>query len=268
MLGLSVIFFREVLEVMLIISIVVAATNNIKGRIPWIVAGLLAGIFASVLIAYGITLATLLLSGIGQDILNVIVMSITVLTIGWTVLIMSKQSVAQLQNALKTIESDDKTSLYIIALIVMTAVIREGTELVLLSYGLVTASNLEPTQIITGALLGAIFAVLIGLCTYFGLLTLPKKYLFKVTSWMLVLIAAGIAAQIPNYLASAGLLNSLVTPLWNTSWLLSESTLAGNIVHVLTGYTATPSAAQLLFYIITFGCFSIVLTKSRQVAKP
>jgi high-affinity iron transporter len=40
--------------------------------------------------------------------------------------------------------------------------------------------------------------------------------------------------------------------LWDTSWLLTNGSLVGQAVHVLTGYEARPSGMQLVFWIVTF----------------
>ena len=39
--------------------------------------------------------------------------------------------------------------------------------------------------------------------------------------------------------------------MWNTSWLLDDSSLFGKALHVLVGYEAHPSGMQLAFWLVT-----------------
>jgi high-affinity iron transporter len=49
----------------------------------------------------------------------------------------------------------------------------------------------------------------------------------------------------------ADLLPPLGTNLWDTSFLLSDQSLPGRILHTLIGYTAQPAGIQVVFYLST-----------------
>ena len=51
MLGVALIFFREVLEAALVVGIIAAATCEVAGRSRWILAGLGAGLAGACLLA-------------------------------------------------------------------------------------------------------------------------------------------------------------------------------------------------------------------------
>jgi high-affinity iron transporter len=68
---------------------------------------------------------------------------------------------------------------------------------------------------------------------------------------MILLLAAGMAASAAGFLSQADILSPIKTGVWNTSWLLTEHSLAGRVLHVLVGYTQRPSALQLIFYVTT-----------------
>jgi high-affinity iron transporter len=72
-----------------------------------------------------------------------------------------------------------------------------------------------------------------------------------VTSWLVLLLAAGLASQGAAFLMQADLLPPLGSNLWDTSFLLSDQSLAGRILHTLIGYTAQPAGIQLVFYVVT-----------------
>ena len=38
---------------------------------------------------------------------------------------------------------------------------------------------------------------------------------------------------------------------WDTSWLLSERSILGNLLHTLIGYAERPTELQLVFYVGT-----------------
>src|SRR5205085_10934600 len=71
------------------------------------------------------------------------------------------------------------------------------------------------------------------------------------TSWLVLLLAAGMASQAASFLMQADLLPPLGLDLWDTSFLLSEQSLPGRVLHTLIGYTAQPAGVQLVFYLAT-----------------
>jgi high-affinity iron transporter len=40
--------------------------------------------------------------------------------------------------------------------------------------------------------------------------------------------------------------------MWDTSWLLTNGSIVGQAVHILTGYEARPAGMQLVFWAVTF----------------
>ena len=65
------------------------------------------------------------------------------------------------------------------------------------------------------------------------------------TSWLIALLAAGMAAQSVQFLNNAGVLVALDRTVWDTSWLLSEGSLFGQLLHTLIGYSERPTEMQL-----------------------
>ena len=68
---------------------------------------------------------------------------------------------------------------------------------------------------------------------------------------LITLLAAGMAAQGADFLVQADYLPPLGVRIWDTSWLLSDSGLAGRVLHTLIGYVDRPSGIQLIFYVAT-----------------
>lgn len=44
---------------------------------------------------------------------------------------------------------------------------------------------------------------------------------------------------------------ALGKPVWDTSWLLDETSIVGKMLHTLFGYTARPSGIQIIVYMAT-----------------
>ena len=78
-----------------------------------------------------------------------------------------------------------------------------------------------------------------------------REYLFRVTSGLITLLAAGLTAQAVAFLQQAGYIDTLTFTVWDTSWLLPEDSVVGRLLHTLIGYTDRPSAAQLVVYVLT-----------------
>ena len=142
--------------------------------------------------------------------------------------------------------------MYAMTILVGLAVLREGAEVVLFLYSMF-ASGTPLSQIGTGGLIGIAVGAAFGAALYFGLLRIPTRHLFRVTSIMLLMLSAGLAAQAAGFLVQANVISVLTTSLWDTSWLIPERSVVGSILHALIGYIANPMGIQLVFYVATLG---------------
>ena len=86
---------------------------------------------------------------------------------------------------------------------------------------------------------------------YFGLMRIPTRHLFAVTSWLIALLAAGMASQAIVFLQQAGLVTVLSHVVWDTSGVLSDGSVAGKALHTLIGYADRPTGIQLVVYAAT-----------------
>jgi high-affinity iron transporter len=141
--------------------------------------------------------------------------------------------------------------LSMLLIVVGLAVLREGSEVVLFLYG-IAAGGTTPLLLWAGSVLGLAGGAALGALMYFGLLRIPTRHLFTVTSWLILLLAAGMASQAAGYLVQAGVISGLVEPLWNSSAWLPEHGLLGSVLHALVGYDDQPSAMQVIFFTVTF----------------
>lgn len=253
MLATAIIVFREVLEASLVVGIVLAATQGVPRRGIWVTGGVAAGVLGAALVALCAGAIADAVNGIGQELFNAAILFTAVAMLGWHNIWMNRHG-RELASAVGNIGKEvlgGGRPLYALALVVGIAVLREGSEIVLFLYGIAIASGIGGLVMLAGGVLGLIGGAAVGSLIYFGLLAIPLKRLFTVTSWLILLLAAGMASQGAAFLMQANLLPPLGNDLWNTSSILAENSMLGLLLHVLIGYSAQPAGIQVLFYVAT-----------------
>lgn len=254
MFAAAVIVFREALEAALLIGIIAAATRGLDGRGRWIGFGVAAGLGLSLIVA-GLTDAIAQWAdGAGQELFNAAVLGVAVLMLAWHNIWMAshgKEMAAQAKRVANSVVSGG-AELSAIALVIALAVLREGSETALFLYGLAASDQLGATAVLSGAGLGMLGGVAAGGALYAGLVRIPLRWLFGVTSLLVLLLASGMAGQIARLLIQGNILPFSGGVLWDTSSFLPLSSTAGNLLHVMVGYEARPSLMQVLFYAGTF----------------
>ena len=264
MLGALIIVFREVLEAGLIVGIVMAATRGVIGRGRWINIGIGAGVLGAGLVAAFAGVISQAFEGSGQELFNASVLGVAVVMLMWHNAWMARhgREIAAEMQSIGVAVSEGAKPLTALAIVVGLAVLREGSEVVLFLYGIM-ASGTSVASLLLGGLLGiAAGAAFTGL-TYFGLLAIPNRYIFSVTSWLIALLAAGMAAQSVQFLNNGGIFVVLDRTIWDTSWLLSEGSLFGRMLHALIGYTERPTELQLMVYIGTLFLMGLLMRLAR-----
>ncbi len=252
MFGAAIIVFREVLEAALIVSLVLAATRGIAKRGYWISAGVLGGLIVAGLVALIADVISAFAAGMGLELFNALVLFAAVLMLSWHLIWMQKHG-AEMARQVKNVShsiAEGETPKHVMAIVVGLAVMREGAEVVLFMNGMLAAGS-QSMAMLSGAAIGLLGGFLMGTALYMGLLRIPTRYLFRVTGVMILLLAAGLAAQGAFFLAQADYLPALGYDIWNTSSLLSEKSVFGSILHILIGYVANPTGIQILFYFAT-----------------
>ncbi|CAJ9326518.1 FTR1 family iron permease [Burkholderia pseudomallei] len=266
MLSTAVIVFREVLEAALVVSIVLAATKGVPGRAWWVSAGLLGGVVGAAFIAAFADVISAWASGMGQEVFNAGVMFVATIMLAWHSIWMGKhgREVAQQLSQVGRAVAAGSRPLTGLAIVVGVAVLREGSEAVLFLYGIAAGDPGQAPQMIAGGALGVLGGVGLGAGMYAGLLQIPLQRLFSVTNALIVLLAAGMASQGTGFLVSAGWLPSWGDTVWDTSWLLKESSVVGKMLHTLVGYTARPAGIQIVAYVATL---LVIVLLARRVAR-
>ena len=260
MLSTAIIVFREILEISLIIGVLLAATKGLKSRSQLIWGGLVAGIFGSVIVAFFAEVISNAAEGMGQELFNAIVLLAAAILIGWTVIWMRRYGRTLKQHFEKiggAVISGEKP-LYTLAVVVALSVLREGSEIVLFTYGII-ASGESLLAIFMGSIAGLISGTAVGVALYYGLIRISPRALFSITGWMLILLASGMVSQALGLLQAGDFIPVLLPNVWDSSHILSEQSFLGGVLHVLVGYSARPSVIQVIGYIFTFGIIAVIL---------
>ncbi|RQR57813.1 iron permease [Burkholderia sp. Bp9126] len=267
MLSTALIVFREVLEAALVVSIVMAASKGAPRRGWWVGGGLAGGVVGASLIAAFADVISSWASGMGQEVFNAGVMFVAVLMLSWHSIWMSKhgREMAQHMTAVGRAVASGSKPLTGLAIVVGVAVLREGSEVVLFLYGIAAGDPGQVPQMAIGGVLGLLGGAGLGAAMYFGLLQIPLKRLFSVTNGLIVLLAAGMASQCAGFLLAAGLVPSWGDAVWDTSWLLKESSVVGKMLHTLIGYTARPAGIQIAAYLVTL---VMIVVLARLIGRP
>ena len=253
MLATAIIVFREVLEASLIIGIVMAASRGVPRRGVWVAGGIAGGIAGAVVVAAAAETIAAALEGIGQEIFDAAVLFAAVAMLGWHNIWMSRhgRELAADADRLGGEVRSGSRPLWALAIAVGLATLREGSEIVLFLYGIAAAGDGSGAAMALGGALGLLAGAAAGGALYLGLVRIPLHRLFVVTSWLILLLAAGMASQGAAFLLQADLLPPLGANLWDTSSVLTENSVLGKVLHTLIGYTAQPAGIQLVFYVAT-----------------
>jgi len=251
MFATAIIVFREVLEAALIVGIVAAATRTIPGRNRWLAAGIAAGLAGSALVALGTDRIADMASGMGQELFNAAILGIAVVMLAWHNLWMSSHGAALAANArgVGNAIRDGRRECSVLLVVVGLAVLREGSETVLFLYGIAASEGSASLSMLGGGIAGIAAGIAVGYLVYAGLLRIPLRWFFTATGVLVLFLAAGMASQAARFLVQADLLPSLASPLWDTSALVPQGSVAGTLLHSLVGYDARPAGMQIVFYV-------------------
>jgi high-affinity iron transporter len=264
MLGALIIVFREVIEAGLIVGIVLAATRGVAERGLWVTIGVACGVVGASIVAMFAGVISDAFQGSGQELFNASVLGVAVIMLMWHNAWMARhgREIADEMRRVGAAVSEGAKPLTALAVVVGLAVLREGSEVVLFLYGIL-ASGTTVSAALIGGVLGIVAGAAFTALTYLGLLAIPNRHIFSVTSWLIALLAAGMAAQSVRFLNNAGVVVALDKTVWDTSWLLSENSILGRMLHALIGYTEQPTQMQLLVYILTLIAMYLLMRFAR-----
>ena len=253
MLATLIVVFREMMEAGLIVGIVLAATRGVPHRNRWVAYGIGGGVVGACLVAAFANTLGEAMQGAGQEWFNVAILLVAVCMLTWHNVWMARHG-REIAIHMKAIGHDvaaGKRTLAALAIVVGVAVLREGSETVLFLYGIAIAGTDSTMAMATGAGLGLAIGAAVSALMYGGLLRIRPGHLFRTTSGLISLLAAGMAAQAVFFLQQAQIVTVGEEALWDSSGVIANSSIAGKVLHTLVGYTDHPTGLQLAVYAAT-----------------
>jgi len=244
--AIAVIAFREGMEAFLVLGIILAFLAIIEldhyKRYAW--AGFFAGIVTSIILA---VVFSVVFDGLESEDLqysiSLFVLFFAILLLTYMVFWMQHNS--QMANMKKKIElsSNQKRVTF---LIVFTAILREGLETVLFTLALMMDGESTPSEALAGLTVGLSISAACIWILFKGSIKLPLKQFFQYSSYLILLIVAGLVSLLIKGLQAYEYIPTLIAPLYDSSFILTNESVFGRLLGILMGYDASPSLLQLL----------------------
>jgi high-affinity iron transporter len=129
------------------------------------------------------------------------------------------------------------------------AVLREGLETAV--FLLATFQNsTSPVATGAGALLGICVAVGLGIAIFRGGVRINLSRFFRVTGFVLAIVAAGLLALGVHAAQEAGWVGVLQSPAFDLSWLVAPGTVRASLLTGVLGLQPVPTVAEVLVWLL------------------
>lgn len=263
MLNAFVIVWRESLEAMLVIGVLLAWIGRqpepdiLRHRL-WV------GLAAGILLAASLGGATFALeAGMAGEALEAFQLALLVLAAGLMlqmVLWMHRHG-RRMRRQLED-QAGRAGGGWGLAAIAALAVAREGAETVVFLYGLGLEGDQALPALAGAALAGLLLAAVTAWLVARGARFLPLPILFRGSEILLLLIANAMLATAIDRLVGLDYLPTLLDPAWDTSSLLGDGSGPGRILADFAGYRARPSG---ILVAATLAYWSFALWRLRSI---
>lgn len=246
-----VISLREGVEAALIIGIVAAflVSEGRRDAIRQMWAGVAVAAALCIAIAVVLRVVGQQLPQREQEALETVIGVVAVGAVTYMIVWM-RRNARGIKKALEGHAASALASGSAMALVAMAflAVLREGFETsVFLLAAFQDAS--DTTAAGTGAVLGLLAAIAIGLGIYRGGVRINLNRFFRVTGLILVFVAAGLLSTSLHTAHEAGWFNSLQSQAIDLTWLVQPGTISGSLLTGMLGLQPTPTISEVAIYL-------------------
>lgn len=250
-----IIVLREVLEAALIIGVLLALGNRIQLGKHWASWSIGAGLLGAIVYAGSTATVSDWFDGVGQEVVNALMQIVIYCCLALITIIISYKDRADLNY---------KPVVILMMVSVIFAITREGSEILIYLSSFIDGRELfQP--VLLGSLVGAGIGASVGALAYYALLNINQSWFLYASIAVIMLIGAGMAGQASLLLIQADWLPSQA-PLWNSSGLVAEDSITGQLLYALIGYEATPTPIQAAAYFGGLLLPLVLMVISRQVS--
>jgi len=234
-----IIVLREVLEAALMIGVLLALSQRMQLGRKWLFAALAVGLAGAVVYARLLGPVSDLFDGAGQELVNAGMQYCVAVA-----LIVVVFNVARFRAHAPT-----RSTLLPVAMAIAIAssTTQEGSEIIVFMSGFLQVHEFM-SSVTIGSITGAGIGFSIGVLFYYLLLAQPPRRVVGISVLLLGLTAASMSIQGTNQLVQADWLAAAM-PIWDTSGLIGEDSLPGQVLYALVGYEATPSPVEAGLYL-------------------
>lgn len=241
------IVLHETLEAGVLVSLLASASRGRALGLGWLVAALPVGLLAAVVYALELRTISAWFDGTGQELLNAaLVYAISLLLLAVLALLpMASRYGCALAKCMTAI--------------VVLAVSREGGE-ILIFFSSYVRVEAELVRALTSGFVGLLVALSVGMLAFLILTSVRSTLALGAQSILLALVCIGMAVQGTQLLTQADWLPA-GQPVWDSSWLLDEASMLGQMVYAVFGYEATPAPGEVIALACAAGAVGIVLLR-------
>jgi high-affinity iron transporter len=264
------IVWRESVEALLVVGILYAWLRNgdadARRGIPYLWAGVVVGLLAAVALGAALVGFTEELSGDAQDYFQTGMVLVACALIVQMVLWMKHHGRSMKRDMEASLQkSKQDANWWGVTLLVALAIAREGSETVIFLYGLGfgQSGHVDPMQYLA-VVIGLGLAFLTFYLLQLGGKIFSWRLFFRVTEIMLLFLAAGLFETGVDKLIDKEILPVVMNQVWNSSWLLDDSSTFGSLVATLTGYRAHPAGMNLIAYAVYWAVIFLLLRRSKN----
>ncbi|MEX2129873.1 MAG: FTR1 family protein [Pseudohongiellaceae bacterium] len=256
-----IIFLREILEAMMIVSVLLASSSVLRIPRKWVGLALLIGLAGAGLYALMFSRISDAFEGVGQEVINAILLFAICVSLA----VYANFIVSRIRSPVSRFPQWPGVVAIIFA--VGCAITREGVELYIYLSGYAQGPE-ALLPIILGGTLGSGIGLSLGALIYIAVVSLSRFRSLLISCMLMIPVAAGMASQASNYLMQADLLTAQM-PLWDSSNLISETSIPGELLYAIFSYEATPTPFQVMIYlgvaaIIIASFFAMQLLANQQ----
>jgi high-affinity iron transporter len=264
------IVWRESVEALLVVGILYAWLKNgdadARRGIPYLWAGVVLGLLAAVALGAALVGFTEELSGDAQDYFQTGMVLVACALIVQMVLWMKHHGRSMKRDMEASLQkSKQDANWWGVTLLVALAIAREGSETVIFLYGLGfgQSGHVDSMQYLA-VVIGLGLAFLTFYLLQLGGKIFSWRLFFRVTEIMLLFLAAGLFETGVDKLIDKEILPVVMNQVWNSSWLLDDSSTFGSLVATLTGYRAHPAGMNLIAYAVYWAVIFLLLRRSKN----
>lgn len=244
-----IITLRETLEMALIVGIIfryLQKSNQLEYK-KFVYWGIIAGLMMSIAGALLINSLSILFEGRIEQIFEGVIMLTGAFLLTTMILwMLNKKNIAkELEEKLQ--KHTNKTHKFGVFSVVFVSILREGIETVLF---LGAARFSEESNSLLGAIIGIIVALILGYILYIGTSKFNLKVFFTFTSYLLIIVAAGLLSYGIHEFQEAGVIPIVIEHIYDINFIFDEKGPFGSFLKGLFGYNGNPSLIETIVYVV------------------